>query len=84
MSDKPKTLREIETLLTAFAVQQGGLHEDDCPMDDTCDCKWREVNRSFNDVVSWREQAEALVREWRKTGHGYCAKPLAKLLGLED
>lgn len=29
----------------------GGFHEDDCPVDDTCDCKWKPLNQAINQAI---------------------------------
>lgn len=29
----------------------GAPHDDDCPMDDTCDCSWAETNRAVNNLA---------------------------------
>ncbi len=41
-------LRECGPGLLQYVEWMAGIHEDDCPMDDTCNCKWKSVNDSVN------------------------------------
>ena len=34
--------------LTQYVIYHGAIHEDDCPSDDTCECRWRPVNNAVN------------------------------------
>ena len=45
--------------LREYADQLGGLHEPDCSLDDTCDCKWFTVNRLVNELCSMAPSALA-------------------------
>jgi hypothetical protein len=42
---------DVEALakgLEAYVVGHGGLHDDDCPGDDTCECSWAPANDAAN------------------------------------
>ncbi len=41
-------LRECGPGLIQYVEAMAGIHEDDCPLDDTCNCKWKSVNDSVN------------------------------------
>jgi hypothetical protein len=43
-----KALEDCTDALKEMCAWHGGTHEEDCPVDDTCDCK----HKSFNDRVN--------------------------------
>jgi hypothetical protein len=50
-------LQECMDALKEMAEWHGGTHEDDCPMDDTCDCEHKPFNDRVNGAISRAESA---------------------------
>jgi len=53
-----KLIRSAPDLLDAlkrFAEVHGPAHEEDCPGDDTCHCKWKPVNDAVNSSINSAE-----------------------------
>lgn len=44
----PQPARKQATLLEQYAVDHGADHEDTCPADDTCDCRYKARNDAVN------------------------------------
>jgi hypothetical protein len=47
---KARTPQQLEESLRIYVKQFGDLHEKDCPLDDTCNCKWKQMNADVNTV----------------------------------
>lgn len=43
-------------LLIEYVVAHGGDHEDECPLDDTCDCKFHQRNHAVNRICHHLEE----------------------------
>jgi hypothetical protein len=46
---------ELLEALKRFAEWHGGAHEDDCSLDDTCDCKGKPINDAVNSAIAKAE-----------------------------
>jgi hypothetical protein len=42
--------------LQEYVEVVGGVHEDNCPMDDTCNCRWKYLNDKVNQALSEEEK----------------------------
>lgn len=43
--------KNMYTDLIAYVEWNGAMHEEDCPCDDTCECKGESVNKSINTLI---------------------------------
>ena len=41
--------------LKEYVKVVGGIHENECPQDDTCSCKWKYINDKVNQAVAKAE-----------------------------
>ena len=44
--------------LKEYVKVMGGIHENECPQDDTCNCKWKYINDKVNQAISKAEGAK--------------------------
>lgn len=72
VADLPVALKAIEladaalNALRDFVAWHGPAHEINCPEDDTCDCRGRELNARVNRVL---EDAKALADQHQPASH---------------
>jgi hypothetical protein len=50
MSEQPLTDKQVAQGLEGYVVYHGGIHDDDCPGDDTCECEYKPLNDAANEA----------------------------------
>lgn len=43
-----REIRERSESILKYVEWHGGIHDDDCPQDDTCDCSGKPINDGVN------------------------------------
>lgn len=56
----PQATELARQALKAYAEHFGGIHEDDCPCDDTCDCSGKAINDGVTLAVNLLDRIETL------------------------
>lgn len=51
-----KHASDLLAALKEMAEFYGAMHEDDCPCDDTCECKYKPFNDRINSAISKADQ----------------------------
>lgn len=49
---------ELLEALKEYIEVMGPAHENECPQDDTCNCKWKYINDKVNQAIAKAEGAE--------------------------
>lgn len=62
----PQATELARQALKAYAEHFGGIHEDDCPCDDTCDCSGKAINDGVTLAVNLLDRIETLEQALRK------------------
>jgi hypothetical protein len=62
-TDVRHTLRTMAENLAKYAEHNGGIHDEDCPGDDTCSCSGKPLNDAANGACRLLAQLAPLVDE---------------------
>lgn len=63
----PVDTRRMAKALIAYAEWCGGVHDDECPSDDTCECSGKWINDGVTETVRY---LEAVPGDTREQAHG--------------
>ena len=69
------TKKEMAQAIEAYATLNGGVHDEDCPGDDTCACQGKWINDGVNAAVKQLRADDAFERvdtrpHWPKLPEG--------------
>jgi hypothetical protein len=57
-----QSLRQIADAVQQYAEWHGGIHDDDCPSDDTCACSGKPINDGVNAACRYLEALAVIAQ----------------------